>query len=188
MHRRYREIFFVVAMLALLGCSYVLVCFGASAKRSALQVDIAGRRRAVAEFQQSVAGMDVMQQQIDAVRKSIDDFQRHLPRQEQLPEIIANLSRLAAANSLATQSVKTLPIERTAGFGELPVQVSLTGDFNGVYALLLQIEKMPRLTRVTQLKIAKSDEHDPVVRATITLSLFFEPAGDAVAMSAKEQP
>ena len=188
MHSRYREIFFLSAMLALMGCSYLMVRHSASEKYATLQADIVERRKAIAEFQQSVAGMDAMESEIDGVRKSINDFERHLPRQEQVDEIVTSLSRLATANSLVTQSIKMLPLSQTAGLGEQPVEMTLTGDFNGVYALLLQIEKMPRLTRVTQLKINKSDEHEQLVRAQITLSLFFEPTSRNIALVGKEQP
>lgn len=188
MRNRFREFLFLTAMFTLLGCSYAFVRNSASTKRAELEADMAAKRRAIAEFQQSATGVEAMQTRMADVRKSIDDFQRHLPRQEQISDIITSLSRLAAANSLVTQSIKTLAPGQLASFGEQPVELSLTGDFNGVYALLLQIEKLPRLTRVTKLKIEKTDDHDAAVRATITLSIFFEPTGTAIAMSGKEQP
>ena len=55
------------------------------------------------------------------------------------------------------------------------IQLSLAGDFNGFYAFLLQLEKLPRITRVSQMKLEKIDERDGEMQAQMTLSIFFEP-------------
>jgi Tfp pilus assembly protein PilO len=60
-------------------------------------------------------------------------------------------------------------------YSELPIQMSLSGDFNGFYSFLLQLEKLPRITRVTQMKLEKINDHDGEATANITLSIFFEP-------------
>ncbi len=188
MRSRFREIIFLTAMFAMLGCTYALVRSSAVSRQAALNADTVAKRQAIAEFAQSAASVEAMQLQMADVSKSIDDFQRHLARPEQIGDIVSNLSRLAVANSLATQSIKMLPIGQQVGLGEQPVELSLTGDFNGVYALLLQIEKLPQLTRVTKLKINKTDEQDSAVRATITLNIYFEPNNNIIAMSDKELP
>ena len=59
--------------------------------------------------------------------------------------------------------------------------MSLSGDFNGFYAFLLQLENLPRITRITQMKLEKINEHDGDATAQITLSIFFEPQTDGVA-------
>jgi hypothetical protein len=53
--------------------------------------------------------------------------------------------------------------------------LSLSGDFNGYYAFLLQLEKLPRITRVTQMKLEKINDRDGEMQAQLTLSIFFEP-------------
>jgi hypothetical protein len=60
--------------------------------------------------------------------------------------------------------------------------MSLSGDFNGFYAFLLQLEKLARITRVTQMQLQKIDEHDGQMQAQMTLSIYFEPDnGNAIA-------
>jgi Tfp pilus assembly protein PilO len=55
--------------------------------------------------------------------------------------------------------------------------MSLSGDFNGFYAFLQQLEKMPRITRVTNMALTKITDRDGAMQARITLSIFFEPDG-----------
>ena len=53
--------------------------------------------------------------------------------------------------------------------------MSLSGDFNGFYSFLLQLEKLPRITRVTNMSLSKITDRDGEMNATMTLSIFFEP-------------
>jgi len=60
--------------------------------------------------------------------------------------------------------------------------MNLSGDFNGYYSFLLQLEKLPRITRVTQMNLQKISDRDGEMQAQMTLSIFFEPdTGGAVA-------
>ncbi len=53
--------------------------------------------------------------------------------------------------------------------------MSLSGDFNGFYSFMLQLEKLPRITRVGQMNLAKINDRDGEMQAQLTLSIFFEP-------------
>jgi len=65
--------------------------------------------------------------------------------------------------------------QRGSNFSEQPIQLSLSGDFNGYYSFLLQLEKLPRLTRITEMKLEKISERDGEMTAQMTLNIFFEP-------------
>jgi len=54
--------------------------------------------------------------------------------------------------------------------------MSLAGDFTGFYLFMQQLEKLPRLTRVTDMTLTKISDHDGQMQATLTLSVFFEPS------------
>ena len=62
-----------------------------------------------------------------------------------------------------------------------PIQLSLSGDFNGFYSFLLQLEKLQRITRVTDMTLQKINDHDGEMQAQLTLSIFFEPDTGTVA-------
>jgi hypothetical protein len=44
-----------------------------------------------------------------------------------------------------------------------------------------QLEKMPRLTRVSDMSLSKISEHEGDMQAKLTLNIFFEPAGGSMA-------
>ena len=88
---------------------------------------------------------------------------------------------MAEANNLTTRTIKTLKSERAANYSEQPIQMSLAGDFHGFYSFLLQLEKLPRITRVTQMNLTKINEADGQMQAQMTLSIFFEPENGQMA-------
>jgi Tfp pilus assembly protein PilO len=96
-------------------------------------------------------------------------------------KILKEVWQMAEANSLQTKTVKTLKSERGPNYSEQPIQMNLAGDFNGFYAFLLQLEKLPRITRVSQMKLEKIDERDGEMTAQMTLSIFFEPDAGSTA-------
>jgi type IV pilus assembly protein PilO len=90
---------------------------------------------------------------------------------------------MAEANSLATKTVRTLKSERFAGYSEQPIQMSLSGNFNGFYLFLQQLEKLPRITRVTNMTLTKINDRDGEMQASMTLSIYFEPDGGGPAVA-----
>ena len=66
--------------------------------------------------------------------------------------MLKEVSQMADANSLQTKTIKTLQERARPNYSEQPIQMSFSGDFNGFYSFLLQLEQLPRI-------IAR-DEHE----------------------------
>jgi type IV pilus assembly protein PilO len=171
----FRELLFVIAMLGLLASSYLLIFQKATARRQALQADIEQKQRALANLRQATAGIEDMNGKIDELQKAIAFFESKLPQEKEVDKVLKEVWQMAEANSLQTRTVKTLKAERASGYSEQPIQMSLSGDFSGFYSFLLQLEKLPRITRVTGMDLKKIDEKDGAMSANVTLSIFFEP-------------
>jgi type IV pilus assembly protein PilO len=179
----FRELIFVVAMLGLLGSSYLLVFQKSNAKRQQLQADIESKQRALSNLQQATSGIEDMNTKIDELQQAIAFFESKLPQEKEIDKILTEVWQKAEENSLNNRSVKPLRAERAAGYSEQPIQMQLSGDFNGFYSFLLQLEKLPRITRVTNMELKKIDDRDGAMTANVTLSIFFEP--DAAVTSIK---
>lgn len=170
-----RELIFVIAMIGLLACSYFLVFQKADEKRLQLKADVENKQRALANLRQATAGIEDMGKKIDELQKAIEFFESKLPQEKEVDKILKEVWQMAEANSLQTKTVKTMKAERASGYSEQPIQMSLAGDFNGFYSFLLQLEKLPRITRVTGMNLQKIDQREGEMTASVTLSIFFEP-------------
>lgn len=170
-----RELILVSAMVGLLLCSYFFVFAKANEKRIAAEKDTAAKRTALVNLTQATQGVDDLGFKIDELQHAIDFFEKKLPAEKEFDKILREVSQMAEANSLQTKMVKTLKSEHGANYSEQPIQMTVEGDFNGFYAFLLQLEKLPRITRVSQMKLEKINDRDGEMSAQITLSIFFEP-------------
>ena len=170
-----REILFLCVMLGLLACTYVFVFNKANEKRAALTADIEQKQAALSNLRQATAGIDDLNRKIADLQQAITFFESKLPQEKEVDKILKEVWQMAEANALQTRTIKTLKSERSSSYSEQPIQMSLAGDFNGFYAFLLQLEKLPRITRVTQMSLEKISDPDGEMQAQMTLSIFFEP-------------
>ena len=177
-----RELLFLCVMLGLLGCTYFFVFSKANAKRAELQSEILAKQTALNNLRQSTAGIEDLNRKISELQQAITFFESKLPQEKEVDKILKEVWQIAEANSLQTKTIKTMKAQRGPSYSEQPIQLSLSGDFNGFYAFLLQLEKLQRITRITDMNLQKISDRDGEMQAQMTLSIFFEPdTGSSVA-------
>src|SRR5262245_60064679 len=179
-----RELIFVALMLGLLGSSWVFVFKKADARRASKLADIDQMDQALLNLRRATAGIDDMGRKISELQRAIDFFASKLPQAKEMDKVLTEVSQMAEANSLQSRTVKSLKTERGSSYSEQSIQMSLSGDFNGFYSFLLQLEKLPRITRVTKMNLQKINERDGEMQAEVTMSIFFEPDANAAAAAA----
>jgi len=170
-----RELVFVCVMVGLLACTYFFVFKRANEKRAALLAEIETKTRTLNNLQQATAGIQDVNNKILELQQAITFFESKLPKGKEVDKILDDVTKLVKANNLETKSFKSLKTEKNANYSEQPIQMSLSGDFNGFYSFLLQLEKLQRLTRVSDMTLQKISDRNGEMQAQITLSIFFEP-------------
>ena len=170
-----RELIFVALMIGLLVSTWVFVFKKASARREQKLTDISQMDKALANLHKATAGIDDLNRKISELQKAIDFFASKLPQAKEMDKVLTEVSQMADANSLQSKTVKSLKTERGMNYSEQSIQMHLAGDFNGFYSFLLQLEKLPRITRVTNMNLQKISDRDGEMQAQMTMSIFFEP-------------
>jgi type IV pilus assembly protein PilO len=170
-----REILFFIVMLAVLGSAYFFVFSKANDKRKALEADTLAKQRDLDNLHNATSGINDRNHKIAELESAIKFFDGKLPPQRDVDTILQQVAQTSEAAGLATQTVKPSKSETTAHYSEEPIELSLTGSFEGFYQFLLDLEKLPRLTRVTQMKLSKIDERKGQMTAHLTLSIYFVP-------------
>ncbi len=176
-----RELIFFSVMIGLLACTYFMVYKRAADRREQKLIQIAERERQMENLRQITAGIEDLDGKVAELQEAISFFESKLPQEREVGSVLDEVSQIALANSLETRTFRTLRAERNANYSEQPIQMTLTGDFNGFYSFLLQLEKLPRITRVLQMKLEKINSRDGEMQAELTLSIFYEPEIRSVA-------
>ena len=172
-----KELIFVLLMAGLVASSYIFVFKPAAEKRSGRERDIADRQKALADLKTATTGIGDLEKKIADLQLAIEFFASKLPQEKEIDKILQELWQMAESNSLQTKTIKTLKSERSGGYSEQLIQMTLSGDFHGFYAFLLQLEKLSRITRVSQLKLDKITTKEGEMQAQMTMSIFFESDG-----------
>lgn len=179
-----RELIFVALMLGLLVSTWIFVFKKADARRASKLDDIEQWDKQLTNLRRASSGIDDMGRKIAELQRAIDFFASKLPAAKEMDKVLTEVSQMADANSLQSKTVKSLKTERGSSYSEQSIQMSLSGDFNGFYSFLLQLEKLPRITRVTNMNLQKINDRDGEMQAQLTLSIFFEPDTGATATTA----
>ena len=170
-----RELVFVTLMLGLLASTWIFVFKKSATRRQQKQAEIAQMDKSLANLHTATLGIDDLSNKISELQKAIDFFASKLPAAKEMDKVLTEVSQMADVNALESKTVKSLKTERGSAFSEQSIQMNLAGDFNGFYAFLLQLEKLPRITRITNMNLEKSADRDGEMQAQMTLSIFFEP-------------
>jgi type IV pilus assembly protein PilO len=178
----FRELLFFTVLLGLLGASF-FVFRKQNEKMLGRKAEIARKQAELTNLKLSTVGISDLDGRIKDLQEALKYFESKLPQEKEFNKILEDVSGIAQANSLQSKTVRALKTERFNGYSEQPIQLGLSGNFNGFYSFLLQLEKLPRITKITNMQLSKIQDHDGDMQATLTLSIYFEPDGVTGAMA-----
>jgi type IV pilus assembly protein PilO len=182
-----RELIFLVVMLGLLGGSWWFVFRRADQRRAELRTEIARKEADLENLRKTTAGIEDLGRKVDDLQKAITFFESKLPQQKEMDVVLKEVWRLAQANQMECKTIRTLKSEKQQGYSEQPFELTMSGDFPGFYSFLLQLEKLPRITRLQQMNLQKITEGaDGRMTAKITLTVFFAPEASVITASATD--
>jgi len=101
------------------------------------------------------------------------NFEERIPAGPQLGGFLEELARLAKKHDLQSDTIQPGEAVRLAEVNALPIIIKVRGSFAGLHALFQDMERMPRLTRVEQLKAVSDPEHPGMVAAELNVKVFY---------------
>jgi type IV pilus assembly protein PilO len=108
------------------------------------------------------------------VKDSIKIIEARLPSSKEVDGLVRQVSMLALERKLNAPAMKSSRPVQTALYMEQPIEIEVSGSFVGFFTFLSDIEKLPRITRVHDLKITGQDKQGEELKAIFTLSIYFQ--------------
>ena len=184
----FRELIFLVVLLAVPVASWWYVFRPRNDEIAQAHMEIKIKQIKLDKLREVAKRIDDIGLAIEQGREAVDLIEAKLPNRDQVEDILANVWELAKRNHLSLKSVKSeKPVTATL-YMEQPLRVSLTGRFDGFYQFLLEMENLPRITRVPRMKLERimetgrlndADLDTGVMQADFTLSIYFEQPADS---------
>lgn len=178
MNTMVRQSFFFAALLAVPISSYFLVFRPQNQRIARARQEIEHKHSMLEKLRQATAqSSDLMKTNLE-IRQSIDAIRSRLPTTKEMPDVLRDVASLAARNGLEIPNFSNADKPQNVGVAmEQRVNVEITGDFDGYYRFLQELERMPRITRIPDMQIQRADKSDGLMKTKFSLSVYYE--GDA---------
>jgi type IV pilus assembly protein PilO len=189
-----RDLAFVAVLIAVPIASYFFVFAPRNDEIAKARAEINAKNVRLENLRRLTSRIGDLGREIVEREEELERLNQKLPDREGVDRILEQVTQLAQKSNLAVRSVKGEKVVPAGMAMELPLKTTIEGNFDGFYQFLLDVEALPRITRVHSMKISKlgmgpRDNPDEMVggsmRAEFTLSIYFnDTTGSAAAPAA----
>jgi Tfp pilus assembly protein PilO len=183
MRLRFHEIIFTSLLLGMFAGTFALVVQPHARARREKAAEMRSMNGAISTVVESTSGLEDVKRRVDQEQQATAFFGSRLAKASDLQRAISELVQIATANSLQAGEVQTLRGQTVGGVDARPMHLQVSGNFNGIYSFLLQLEAVPRIMRVSHLDLSTSGDRDDLISADITLMMYFTSDGGTVAQA-----
>lgn len=169
-----RKIIFFVLLLTAAYLAYAFMIRPANKNLAEQKERISQSLKVLNELQQATSTARDLNKQLTQLTEAINFFESKLPPHSQIHQVLEDVTVIAQKQGLTTRSIKTLSLKDNNGYIEQPLQMELYGSFNAYYSFLLELEQLPRITKVRELKLKRDPANDGAATANCIMSIFFQ--------------
>lgn len=170
-----REFLFLLLLAALPLAAWKFVFEPRNAQIHLAREQIAIKRAKLDQLKQATEQINDLGAEIERLSHAVVHFERKLPEQREVEVILKEVWQLASRHGLTPRSIRTDEPVKNAHYAELPLRMTIDGDFDGLYSFLLDLEKLQRITRLPHAQIEKVSKEEGRITAELVLSIFYEP-------------
>ena len=153
----FRELIFVMLLLAMPVASYFFVFAPRNGQNAEKRLELDQKEQKLSQLEQATHSIEDLGREIDELAQVIDLFEQKLPVEREVEVILKQVWELADRHRLTPKSVRTDKQIKSAHYTELPIRMVITGDFDGFYSFMLELEKLSRITRLPKMKLKKQE-------------------------------
>lgn len=175
MHLGWREMLFLVVLVAMPTSAYWFVFRKQNQEIAAAKAEIEQKERTLEKLAAATARSSDLARANDDIAEAIRKVESRLPGTKEVDVVLEHVADLARRSKLDLPKVKSGAPIPYAKYMEQPLEMTIAGDFNDFYDFLLKLEQFERITRMPDLTVKKSDDVDGAMQASFTLSIYFQP-------------
>jgi len=190
MNVKARQAILTAALLGVPVASFFMVFRPQSREISRATREIQVRKEKLGQLQAVTAQAPDLVRATEEIKLSISQIEARMPSSKELDNVLRDVATIATKCGLRIPKFNRVEQVLTAGSAqEQQLDVEIAGEFTGFYDFLLEIEKLPRITRLTDMKLERvadvDKSKDGSLRAHFKLSIYYQQAA-APAVAAAE--
>lgn len=170
-----REIIFMLLLGALPLSAKFWIFDPANKHIKEQQQAIKDNRQKLNDCQDALILIEDLNAELKRHEEAVAFFESKLPGEHEIHKVLEQVTRIARDHKLETKLFKTLGAKPFARYSEQPIRMEIYGDFDAYYEFLLDVERMPRITKIMEMNLEDKDKNnDGMMNACFTLSIFFD--------------
>lgn len=169
-----RKWLYVAALVGVPLASFFLVFQPQNREIERAKTEIQLKRTMLDKVREETARSADLRKSNEEISVAIKSIEARLPSDKEMDLVLRDVAEIAERAGLKLpifkRGEKALPAGQAM---EQPLEVQITGDFDGFYKFLLDIEKLPRIVRIPDIRITRAEEGDGRMQADLTLSVYY---------------
>jgi len=164
----------ILVVIAMPIASYFFVFKPLNKEIEQQKAEVEHKEQLLGKLREETARNADLEKSNQEIQNSIKIIEARLPSNKEVDDVVRKVSDLAETCKLQAPALKSLKPIRSALYMEQPIEIEVSGDFLGFFTFLASIEKLPRITRIHDLKITGNPKDGVELRADFTLSIYFQ--------------
>jgi type IV pilus assembly protein PilO len=103
------------------------------------------------------ANLEANAAQMKEMNASFSDLLGQLPSDTEVPGLLEDISRIGLGSGLAFEEIKLLPEAAQAFYTELPIQITVVGNYHDLAAFISGVSGLPRIVTLHDFQIKPAD-------------------------------
>lgn len=170
----FRKAVFFILLLGLVVVGYQYMVRPANSNLAMAKERVDAKLAKLTDFERATTAAEDLTKQLEQLQQAIGFFESKLPPTSEIHKVLEQVTLIAQKQGLKPKTIRTLTKENNSGYIEQPLKMELDGNFNSFYSFLLELEKLPRITRIRELDIKKQQQGEGQVTADFIVSIFFQ--------------
>jgi type IV pilus assembly protein PilO len=148
--------------------------------------EIEMRKEKLGQLQAVTAQAPDLARATEEIKQTISQIEARMPSGKELDNVLRDVATIATKCGLRVPKFNRVENVLSAGSAqEQQLDVEIAGEFSGFYSFLLELEKLPRITRLTDMKLERvtdrDQDKDGMLKAHFKLSIYYSQGGSSVA-------
>lgn len=172
-----RELILLALLLVLPLSSYWLVFAPQNRGIEAAEAELEEKRAQLDKLSAATQHNESIEAANKEIAQAIEEIEGKLPTGKEITLVVRQVSDLAIRAGLSQPAMTAgdpEPATNGSGYMQQELELEMTGDFHGFYRFLLDLERLPRITRVPGFVMERSRKNDGEMTAEMTLTIYFE--------------
>ena len=176
-----RELVFLGLLVAVPLAAWFVVFQPRHQQIEQARVEVESKQTTLRQLARVTSRIEDLREEIESGREALERLERHIPGRDGVDAVLQQITEMAMQNRLVVRSVKGDRPLAAPLYMELPLKMSIEGEFEGLYGFLAELEGLERIIRVHHLKVSRSfggrNSSDDLgsLKAELAISIFFDP-------------